>query len=105
MRRGWIGLLLLLTACSEPQPEGELLYVAPYTSACIGAGPMDCMRVRHSETENYQLFYNTIEGFQFEQGFRYTLRVAVSEVENPPADGSALRYRLLEVLNREAVGP
>ena len=105
MKPGWMCLLLMLVACSEPGSEGELLYVAPYTTACIGVGPMDCMRVRHSREENYQLFYDAIEGFRFEQGYRYILRVEVSELEPPPADGSRLRYRLLEVIDKEAVEP
>lgn len=42
-----------------------------------------------------------IEGFDFEEGFRYRIEVERREVADPPADGSSLSYRLLRVLSRE----
>jgi len=99
-------LLFLLVACGEKEGKpGEILHVAPYTSACIGAGPMDCLRVRSDSETNFQLFYNHIDGFEFESGHRYTLRVKIEDVASPPADGSSLRYTLLEVVSKEAVNP
>lgn len=99
-------LLFLLAACGEKEDKpGEILYVAPYASACIGAGPMSCLRVRSENETSFQLFYNHIESFKFEPGHRYKLRVKVEEVASPPADGSNLRYTLLEVMSKEAVNP
>ena len=39
LKKALLALLFLLAACGEK--EGEILHVASYTSACIGAGPMD----------------------------------------------------------------
>ncbi|MCG8393000.1 MAG: DUF4377 domain-containing protein [Pseudomonadales bacterium] len=104
LKRAVLVLLFLLGACGERDDKpGEILHVAPYTSACIGAGPMNCMQVRADDESNYQLFYNHIEGFDFEPGYNYTLRVKVENVDNPPADGSSLRYTLLEVVSKEPV--
>ena len=38
--------------------------------------------------------------FVYEPGFRYVLRVAVSPVSQPSADGSSLAYRLVRVVSR-----
>lgn len=103
MKRGWFVLVLLLAACQESGQEGRLLEIAPYRTACIGVGPMNCLQVREQGEENYSLFYSRIEGFEFEPGYAYTLRVKVTPVENAPADASARRYSLLEVVERRAV--
>ncbi|PHR64625.1 MAG: DUF4377 domain-containing protein [Alcanivorax sp.] len=103
-----LALLFLLAACGEPTPQdkpGQLLYVAPYGTACIGVGAMECLRVKEEGDANWQLFYNHIEGFAYEEGFQYTLRVKVEEVASPPADGSSLRYTLLEVVEKKPVNP
>ncbi len=107
-KRGMLALLFLLAACGEPTPQdkpGQLLYVAPYGTACIGVVAMECLRVKEEGEANWQLFYNHIEGFAYEEGFQYTLRVKVEEVASPPADGSSLRYTLLEVVEKTPVNP
>ncbi len=100
---GWIVALVALVGCGESTSEGQLLEVAPYRTACIGVGPMDCLQVRREGEENYSLFYSRIEGFEFESGYQYVLRVKVTPVENAPADTSSERYSLLEVVEKKAV--
>ncbi|WP_290524007.1 DUF4377 domain-containing protein [Alcanivorax sp.] len=107
MKRGWrIGLAivpaLLLVGC-ESEPEGQLLEVAPYRTACIGVGPMECLQVRRDGEESYSLFYSKIEGFEFESGYQYTLRVKVTPVKDAPTDASSERYTLLEVVEKADV--
>ena len=105
---GMLALLFLLAGCGEPAPQdkpGQLLYVAPYGTACIGVGVMECLRVKEEGDANWQLFYNHIDGFAYKEGFEYTLRVKVEAVDAPPADGSSLRYTLLEVVEKTPVNP
>jgi hypothetical protein len=61
------------------------------------------MQVRESESEEWTYFYAPIEGFEHQEGFRYELRVEVTNVADPPADSSSLRYRLVEVVKKEQV--
>jgi len=63
------------------------------------------MQVRESESEPWTLFYDRIVGFTYEEGHAYELRVALEPNPNPPADGSALRYRLVEVVAKRHVAP
>jgi hypothetical protein len=53
-----------------------------------------------SETE-WRNFYDAIEGFTHEAGYRYLIEVSRRPVADPPADGSSFTYRLLRILERE----
>ncbi len=54
-------------------------------------------------TDQWNFFYSEIEGFDFEWGFVYELVVEKQQVENPPQDGSSIRYILKEVISKKAV--
>lgn len=106
-----LGILsMLLAACAPAQPaatpEGAVektIYVGPEQVDCVGVGPQLCLLVRESPDEEYRMFYDSIEGFQFEPGYEYELRVRVETVENPPADASSMRYVLIEEVSRTPV--
>jgi heat shock protein HslJ len=61
---------------------------------------MECYQVKEDPDAEWQLFYDQIEGFEWEPGYTYELRVAVHQVENPPADASSLSYELIEVVDK-----
>jgi len=72
---------------------------------CTGVGKMMCMQVQKSDEftdDNWQLFYDEIKGFDFEEGYIYKL--IVKETERPksevPADASSVVYELVEVLEK-----
>jgi heat shock protein HslJ len=80
----------------------KILEVAPTEVDCIGVAPRKCLQVREAGGQ-WQTFSAPIEGFTFEDGWRYRLQVAVTPVKNPPADGSSLRYQLVRVLDKMPV--
>jgi heat shock protein HslJ len=84
-------------------PVEKTLYVGPEKVPCEGEGPMECYQVKETPDGEWQLFYNEIEGFEWELGYIYELRVNVYQVENPPAGGSSLRYELIEVVSKTPV--
>ncbi len=61
---------------------------------------MMCMQVAYAEGDDYQLFYDQIEGFMHEEGTSYVIDVSIIEVDDPPADASSLRYALVEVIDQ-----
>ncbi|MEW7867026.1 DUF4377 domain-containing protein [Aeromonas diversa] len=93
---------LLLAGCAQG-PANQVMEVNDQLAHCVGVAPMKCMQVREESSEPWQLFYQQIEGFEFEPGYRYRLEVAVSEVKNPPADGSSLHYQLVRVIEKQPV--
>lgn len=65
---------------------------------------MECLRVRELPFgEEFTYFYDTIEGFDFQEGNKYEIEVEVTEVKNPPADASMYKYTLVNVLREQSV--
>jgi len=85
--------------------SGELrhltLEVGPSRVPCTGEARTRCLRVRVLPDTAWRLFSDSIEGFTFEDGYRWRLDVERRRVPNPPADGSSLAYRLLRVVSKE----
>lgn len=107
--RHWFGrfaaasiVVAMVAGCDimGPSERIALMDIASQRVACVGVGPQECLRVREHPDTAWTLFYSGIDGFAFEPGFEYTLRVAIRSVKNPPADGSSLAYRLLAVLRK-----
>ncbi|HNV01603.1 MAG TPA: DUF4377 domain-containing protein [archaeon] len=69
--------------------------IGPKLIDCQGVGPMKCMVVNGGN------FYNQIEGFTFEEGYNYTISVTTDKIENPPADGSSIKYTLIKVISKK----
>ncbi|MCB8926789.1 MAG: META domain-containing protein [Ardenticatenaceae bacterium] len=81
----------------------KTLFVGPELVDCVGEAPQQCLQVRENEADEWTLFYDQINGFEFEPGYAYELRVTETEVENPPADASSLEVTLVEVVSKTAV--
>lgn len=102
-----LALALSLTAasCRESLAPSERLLVmdvASQTVPCAGSFPQQCLVVRQRPDTAWTYFYDPIEDFTFVSGFEYTLRVAMRQIRNPPADGSSVAFRLVEVLRKSA---
>lgn len=76
------------------------MYVAPQKAPCELWFPTECLLVRPTRTAEWEYFTHAIEGFEWKPGFDYRIRVMIREIENPPADGSSLEYRLVQVLEK-----
>ena len=96
--------VLFLAACTNGGSSMERkMFIEHYKSSCQGVAYQTCLLTRESELSPWDYFYDGIEGFEYEWGYRYELRVLVVEVPDPPADASSLAYSLLEVLRKERV--
>ena len=105
MHTRWFFLFaLFLTACIGPLDPNNSEYieirevtVGPALARCYGVGEQTCMIVDGS------LFYDGIEGFNFEAGFNYRLRIGKYDPYNggePPQDAGQYNYRLLEQIEK-----
>ena len=96
-------LLLTVTSCrsshSETEASGITYWINSSKVPCEGVGPMQCLEVRQSESAPWQLFYSEIEGFDYEPGYLYRIRVREEkrDPENIPADASSIRYILVSI--------
>lgn len=90
-------------AVTTPASVTKVLFVDSKRIPCEGEGITECLRVRESEAEPWSMFYRSIEGFTHEVGYRFELRVEISDTATPPADASSKRYRLIEVVSKKKV--
>ena len=100
----WASTVLLACGFRGSQGQEMTLEVAPNTVDCEGQMPQRCLLVRERPEEEWRRFYDRIEGFTHEEGYRYRIPVLRERVTHPLADASAFSYRLLEVLSKEPAG-
>jgi hypothetical protein len=91
---------LSVSLAGAQAPATKTLWVAHYLAECVGVGPQKCLLVKEEQYSPWQLFYGQIEGFDYVEGYGYELRVVEEKVDNPPADNSAIRVKLVEVIGR-----
>ena len=67
--------------------------------------PIKCMLVKEEGGDGQwkSLVFGAIEGFTYEKGHAYELKVRKTILANPPADGSNCRYKLIEILEDRTV--
>lgn len=86
----------------------ETFVISSQQVDCVGVEPRKCLLVRRSTGGSaqtpYGFFYDGIEGFTWEMGHTYEITVRVSQVADPPADGSSVRYELIEIVRQTEVG-
>ena len=103
--------LLFLAACDvedivllPPSSEEDIkiIIVGPYTQRCHGAFfEQDCLMVREEESDNWEFFFEGIEGFDFEPGFIYTLEVRLEDRGPYIQDVGRYAYHLVKVIAKK----
>jgi len=96
--------MLVMTQC-KPMPNSstgdeKTMIIASQTVDCTGVAPMKCLQVKEKESDSWGNFYSNIEGFTYEPGFEYVLKVKTEKIENPPMDGSSIKYTLLKQVSK-----
>jgi hypothetical protein len=94
-----LAALFSLASCSD---QRSILYVGPQRVECTGVGPQLCLLVKTKPEAGWEYFHDSIEGFDFEAGYTYKLLVRRTRVENPAADASSVRLRLVKILEKIA---
>lgn len=103
----FIALLVVLGACTpsgaSSESRSKTFFVDSQLVDCEGVAPQQCMLVRTDPNSDWEYFYDVIAGFEYEEGYTYEIEVNEFDVIDPPADGSSLRYELVEVVSKEMV--
>lgn len=93
-----IALLLFCFSCSKS--SNKIFLIADVKVDCDGIGSQKCLQIKAEGETNWNFLYDQIEGFDYEKGFFYKLKVEVTKIDNPTADQSSIHYRLIEVLDK-----
>lgn len=99
---------LTISACNKQTDEANIvsLWINSQTVDCVGVAPMKCMQVQESDSikqDDWKSFYSKIDGFEFEKGFVYHLKVKKEKLDPKtlPADVSSIKYILIEQISKE----
>lgn len=103
--------LLALIGCpasteKAAETKQEIFWVNSLKVPCTGVAPMHCLQIQRGnnlQEGKWEVFYSDIEGFDYQTGDIYKLLVKIEELkpEEVPADGSSLRYTLVEILEKK----
>ena len=99
----WLVVVVVCCKKNEPLSDVITMRVADHRQDCVGVAPQKCLLVKTDGATNWQFFYDGIHGFTYEEGFEYQLLVKREPITNPPADGSSIRYTLVQVLDKTKV--
>jgi hypothetical protein len=80
--------------------DEKTFIVGPQTADCTGVAPMKCLQVKEKASEDWTNFYTNIEGFTYEPGYEYVLKVKTEKIANPPADASSIKYTLVKQVSK-----
>ncbi len=97
----FFALLGALFACAGAKGDVRTWIVASETRDCTGVGPQTCLLVKEEGAPDWTYFYDRIDGFDYEKGYEYVVKVQIDEVENPPMDASSKSYSLVKVVDKQ----
>ena len=99
----YVFVVVLVSAFTYGQ-ESLKMFVKESKVPCQSAGPMECLQVKYDKDKEWQLFYDHIEGFNFEKGNRYEIMVTRTKRPEPiPADASSYQYKLKSIISKTPV--
>ena len=102
--------ILALTGCLDDDTPGdkvETINVAISAMTYIDSPvmtnyPIEGLWAKVENDADYQfLHFEEIQGFTFEPGYTYELRVERTTLGNPPADASRYTYKLIDELSKQ----
>ncbi|HEX8598494.1 MAG TPA: DUF4377 domain-containing protein [Chloroflexia bacterium] len=95
-----VALAGVVSSLESAYAAEKTVYVGPQRVDCEGMGPQKCYQVKERLEDPWLLFYDEIEGFSYEEGYTYELRVEETQVADPAADAPSFKWRLLEVVRK-----
>ena len=90
------------TLITPGEENMEILIIGPYTETCQGLIEQTCFLEFDEEAQEWHLFYENIQGFDYEPGFIWTLKVRLEDRGTEIQDVGRYAYHLVEVLSKKA---
>ena len=105
MKRYILTLLLAAFACTacDKDDEYEIREWTVASQLGIAHGPhtlQPVLLVKANDDTSWRALYGGIEGFEYQPGYEYRLRIKAEQLPDPPQDGSSIRYTLLEQISK-----
>ncbi len=94
-------LISLTIGCDRDEEHIETLIIGPYRTECPSFSGSDCYLEFNEEAGKWHFFYEGIQGFDYEEGFIWTLKVRLEDRGTEIQDVGRYAYHLIEVLSKE----
>jgi heat shock protein HslJ len=93
------------TRMSSKHPAGVLQWqVDAQKAKCEAAVTKQCLLVKHEGKKTFELFYDDIQGFDYQEGYVYTIWVKQTPKTPPiPANASIYTYSLVKVVSKKSM--
>ena len=93
-------ILFLFNFCFSALGENRVFIVKENLINCVGLIERKCMLVKEEGSKNWKYFYDNIEGFKYQEGYRYKLLIKIVRNKNILQDGSSKKYKLIKILEK-----
>ncbi len=94
-----ISLLLALLVNFTQAKGTKTLYVADRKVPC--AGTYECMQIREKAKNAWRNYPDTIQGFEYEEGYEYKIQVQPLQTGNSMAGMYDEKYKLVKVISKK----
>jgi hypothetical protein len=104
MKRVFLVLMLVSTLAScRKDFDMEVWEVSDQMvmTGTLFGGQVECMQIKTPGSQNWEPNCTAIEGFNYERGHTYAIRVRIYIIKDPPQDSSNRRYVLDKVLRKD----
>lgn len=93
-----------ITIAQKLPADTKLFYIDATRAKCEGVTTKQCLLVKKQGQKEYELFYDNIEGFTYEEGNAYTIWVR-EELKTPPiaADESIYKYVYVKTISKKGI--
>ncbi len=98
MRLFLMAAIAVFCACGGDHVE--TLTLGPYAVRCQGFVEQDCFLEYNADSGRWEFFYESIQGFNFEPGYFYTLEVRLED-RGPIQDAGRYSYHLIKVIEKK----
>jgi len=88
------------------EKEEVRMRINHFKQTAFGVSPQLVLLVQEANEiggEEWEYFYNGIEGFEYEYGYVYIISVKKETVDNPPQDASFVNYILQNIISKEKI--
>ncbi len=101
MKSVLISVFLFAAVGTANAQTKKVMYVADHKTFCSSTAVTECYQVKEEKNEDWKVFQNNIEGFEYTEGYEYKLKVSVRSYNNVEPGSSSLTYQLLKVMSKK----
>lgn len=101
MKRLLILVFFFAAVIAADAQSKKVMYVADHKTFCSSTSVSECYQVKEKKNEGWKIFQNSIEGFEYTEGYEYKLKVSVRSYQNVEPGSSNLTYQLLKLMSKK----